>query len=176
MTILSWIKSHKYLLISFIINIILCICLMSNCQGRESKVNIEYVPVHDTITLVEDRIVEHTKQLFISDTLLKVDTVYVEKDGTYVELPMKWSQYTDTIKTDSSETKVDITYHGIEAGIDKIVLDNKYNREIHTVIQPPKKWSIGIQAGVGGQYGIVNRQFDVGPYIGVGINYNFYIK
>ena len=130
---------------------------MSDCQGRKIEPKIEYVPIHDTTVIEKERIVEKTKPVFITDTLIKVDSVYVGNDGTYVELPMKWSQYRDTIKKDSSEIKVAIDYHGIEAGIDKVNLDYTYNKEIQTVVIPPKRWNIGVT---------------VGPYVGFGAHGN----
>ena len=36
-----------------------------------------------------------------------------------------------------------------------------------------KRWNVGIQAGIGVQYGLINKQLDAGPYIGVGLSYGF---
>ncbi len=36
-----------------------------------------------------------------------------------------------------------------------------------------KNWSFSLHAGFGVQYGLINKKFDVGPYIGAGISYNF---
>lgn len=37
----------------------------------------------------------------------------------------------------------------------------------------PKKWNFGIQFGFGVHYGTIGKNFDVGPYGGFGIQYNF---
>lgn len=39
--------------------------------------------------------------------------------------------------------------------------------------QKPKRWNIGLQAGIGVQYGLIGRGFDVGPYVGIGLSYGF---
>lgn len=36
-----------------------------------------------------------------------------------------------------------------------------------------KRWGLGMQLGIGGQYDLTRKQFGFGPYIGVGISYNF---
>lgn len=172
--LLTFIKSHKYLLISLLINIILCLCLMSNCKGRDPVTITEYVTKYDTITVTQERIVNKTKLQYINH----IDTFYVyNTDTIYLkEFPISYLQYSDTIKVDDAEAMLDIRHSGFAASINHIDLKLKYNKEIQTVVQPPKKWSIGIQSGIGGQYGIVHRQFDVGPYIGIGLQYNFYLK
>lgn len=146
---------------------------MNNCKGRNAVVTTKYIPIHDTVTITTERIVEHTKPIFVRDTLLKVDTVYVEKDGIYVELPMEWDEYTDTIKNDSSEARIDIKYHGIAASIDEINLEYKYNREIQTITKPAKKYGLGITIGPTIGYGftsnISNGTIGHGGYIGIGI-------
>ena len=55
------------------------------------------------------------------------------------------------------------------SGIDGAVLD----KDVYLKRIKQKKWGIGIQAGIGMQYGLIHKTFDVGPYIGVGISYNF---
>ena len=39
--------------------------------------------------------------------------------------------------------------------------------------QKPKRWNIGLQVGIGAQYGLIGKGFDVGPYVGVGLSYGF---
>lgn len=45
-----------------------------------------------------------------------------------------------------------------------------------TLTQTQKKknhFGVGLNVGVGMQYGIINKQIDFGPQLGIGINYNF---
>ena len=179
--LVHWIKSHTFLIFSLALNIILCFCLMSNCKGRDPVINTEYIPVHDTITVTQERIIEKTNTVFIKDTLLKVDSIYVEKDGTFVELPMEWKQYKDTIKNDSSEARIGIKYHGIAADIDSIQLNYMYNKEIQTIIKQPKKYGLGVCVGptitYGWGYGSPPYgNLTVGIGVTIGLDYRFEIK
>lgn len=40
-------------------------------------------------------------------------------------------------------------------------------------LKSKNKWSFGVDLGVGIQYGLFNKSFDIGPQLGVGIHYNF---
>ena len=60
MRIKEYLNKHKGFIISFLFNIFLCICLMFNCKGSEPKTVVEYVPVHDTVTVTKERIIEKT--------------------------------------------------------------------------------------------------------------------
>lgn len=56
--------------------------------------------------------------------------------------------------------------------------DNPY-LNIMTVenhIKKPSRWSVGIQCGFGLNYGIVNKSIDIGPYVGVGLEYKINLK
>lgn len=169
----NWMKKNWKLLVSLLLNLVLLVCLMQNCQGVNPEPNVKYIPVHDTITVEKERIIEKTKPIFVTDTFIKVDSVYVGNDGTWVELPMKWSQYKDTIKNDSSETQIDIKYHGIEAGIDEINLTHNYFEKQTTIVKEPKKvgivWFVGAYAGYGVHGSINTGTFGHGPEVGIGV-------
>lgn len=56
--------------------------------------------------------------------------------------------------------------------------DNPY-LNIMTVenhIKKPSRWSVGLQIGFGLNYGIVNKSIDIGPYLGVGVEYKINFK
>lgn len=161
------IKSHKYFLVSFLINIILCFGFMSNCKGSDPT--IEYITKTDTITVTEERIVEKTKIKYINT----VDTFFIQNNDTiFIEVPIEHKQYKDTIRTDSTEARIEIDFYGYASGIEKVRLEYDYYKEIHT--KPQKKWGFGITVGpyIGyGLYGdIQNRTFGHGFEIGIGIN------
>ena len=66
----------------------------------------------------------------------------------------------------------------IEDGVVYLNSDNPYVKfdSVYGLIaakEKPKHWNLGIQVGIGGQYGLINKKIDVGPYIGVGISYGF---
>lgn len=167
---INFLKKHTYLITSIVINIILCICLMSNCS-QKPQITTEYVEKHDTITLVEERIVEHTKVQYVNTT----DTFYVTNNDTVYlyDLPIDYKVYSDTITSDSSETKLDVYYHGFASDIDSIKLNYKYNKEIQTIIQQPKKWGMVVSFGFYGGFGVHGNiqqgTFGYGPEFGVGV-------
>lgn len=167
----NWIKKNWKLLVSLLLNLVLLVCLMQNCQRISPEPNVKYVPVHDTITVEKERIVEKTKPIFVTDTFIKVDSVYVGNDDTWVELPMKWSQYKDTIKNDSSETQIQVDYHGICAEIDSIKFDYKYYNKETTITKPAKKvglvWCIGPSFGYSATLNPTNQQFNTGISAGI---------
>ena len=117
------------LVISIVLNIILSILLM---RGYNTKPTVDYIPVHDTVIITKDSIQNKIVPLIVRDTLIQTDSVIVTKDGTYVQLPMKWSQYKDIIKNDTTSTEIDIRYHGIEAEIDSIHLVHNYFHKVTT--------------------------------------------
>lgn len=49
------------------------------------------------------------------------------------------------------------------------------DKDIYLRREKKKRWGVGVQVGIGGQYGLVHKQFDVGPYVGIGISYNFVV-
>lgn len=135
----SFLKNNKYLLISILINILLFACLMSNCSGQKEGGSTEYIPVHDTIQITKDSLIYHTDTLFCRDTLLRVDSVILGEDGTYVSLPVQYNKYSDVIKTDTTSTEIQINYHGINPVIDSVsIIHNYYNRK-ETIIKQDKR-------------------------------------
>ena len=65
---------------------------------------------------------------------------------------------------------------GYEPSLDSIAIRIPY-RTITKTVQVPQvkkqRVTFGVQAGVGAQYGLISRKFDVGPYIGAGVSVNF---
>lgn len=66
----------------------------------------------------------------------------------------------------------------VEDGLVYISSDNpyvKYN-SLTAIQEPPKKpkrWNVGVQLGIGFQYGLFRKQVDLGPYLGVGVSWGF---
>lgn len=168
-------------IITLIIGIAIgCLLNLSSCKKQNSK--IEYVPIHDTITIESERIIEHTKVKYVKDTLIQVDSFYIKGDTVYVAVPMEFLQYSDTIKTDSTSTTIDVYHHGIKSQIDSIKFDYQYFKENQIIIKEPKRvgimWYIGPSIGYGGFVNAQNGGFNHGPFIGIsgGIGFGGYIK
>lgn len=59
-----------------------------------------------------------------------------------------------------------------------ITSDNPYVqfKDVYAITQDkpkPKRFGLGLQVGFGGIYGLINKNVDVGPYVGVGFTYGF---
>lgn len=148
---MDWIKKALpfigCILIGFAIGILINI---PACNKPTSK--IEYITVHDTVTITNTE--EKTKIKYIN----RIDTFYqtVKGDTVYiVDLPIEYKEYCDTVQNDSSSTVLKVNYHGYNSAIDSIWLNHSYQRRNEVIVEKPKKFSWDIT---------------VGPYIGYGLN------
>lgn len=162
-------KSLCILLIGFILGIIVNV---PSCHKQES--HIEYIAVHDTIFVPQERIVENTKTLYIT----KIDSFYIAGDTVYLHnIPIEYKEYRDTIKSDSISTDIKINYHGWDSNIDSIRLNYHYYREREIIIKQPKKIGIDLVVGPYVGYGInfpsqqINHGFEIGVGVMLGLGY-----
>ena len=163
-----WDKIWKYLValaigifIGFMINIPSC---------NKVEPNIIKVPVHDTVKVDSIRIEQNTKIKYITT----VDTFYIvqKQDTIYLkDFPIEYKTYNDTIKTDSSNTIIDLNYHGFNAGIDNLSIQNEYFNKNTIIQKQPKRFGIDFVIGpqVGYGYGFKGAS----PYIGIGATIGF---
>lgn len=133
------------------------------------------------------------KQLTQIDTVVSLDTIYVNKP--VVHQVSKLEKVVDTliytvVKNDTIEVPVslplvqkvyrDSTYSAVVSGVDfddypKLENIQLYNKntviyETHTIIKRKRwNWNIGVQIGAG--YGFQSEK--ISPYIGIGIGYGF---
>ena len=87
-------------------------------------------------------------------------------DTVEVLVPMEQKHYRDSL--------YDAWVSGYNPSLDSLHV-YPVTKVITTTIttrEKTKRWGIGVQAGVGLQYGTIRKQMDVGPYVGVGISYN----
>jgi len=163
-------QSWKYLL-PLVMGIVIGILINLPSCNKDPEIIIKYKPVHDTITITKDSIVKKTKIKYIST----IDTFYINKetkDTIYLSnLPIEHKQYSDTIKTDSTSTEIQINYSGFNSSIDSIYLRHNYFEKETTIIKPTKKvgavWAVGVGVGFGGHVNINNGTFGYGPEIGL---------
>ena len=116
-------KYWKYI-VAILIGIF--IGFMFNHPYKESDPIIQYVEVHDTVSIPIERIVENTKIQYVKDTTIVVDSVEVKGDTIYATIPQEYKVYTDVIKTDSTSTEIKIEHHGVESQIDNVYLKHSY--------------------------------------------------
>ena len=158
----------KYLIplaAGFIIGILINI---PACNKPETK--IEYIPVHDTLKFTHDSIIYKTKIVYKT----KLDTFYVNENNDTIQtpdIPIEHKEYRDTIKTDSTQARVMIKYHGFAADVDTVSFIYDYFNKKETIVLPPKKigltWTVGVGVGFGGHANINGGTFGYGPEVGV---------
>lgn len=121
------------------------------------------------------------------DTLILKDTVVETDFGNQINFNFK-DQYlsldgTTCLSNGIAQTKINSLSMGVPAFIGKtknkffIRSENPYvsfpNIRVAEEITRPKKWGLGIQVGIGCGYNLVDKGFFAGPYIGLGLSYNF---
>lgn len=150
---------------------------------KKLKSNINYIADIksnvriDTISIVKDSIV------YLSPTILTSDFCYYDEwlhfngsstmnletdrneiiiNNLDMNIPIR-TGLTDDYQIFIQSDNPYVEFSSIEgAVIDKSKLNPEKNR-----------WNFGLQFGFGGQYGLINNRFDVGPYFGAGVEFNF---
>lgn len=146
-------------IVIIILSILSFILLLRECNGRSDRIIVTDVDTllevkYDTI-FIRDKII-HTN--YIYDTLIVNDTVYIKDEKKL---------YKDSTKDYRLEIEAVKLYD--------YNLDIYRSDSIKTVIKEVQKkdnfWKnrFYIGVGVGCQYGLINKQFDVGPQIQFGI-------
>ena len=121
----------------------------------------------DSIIKTDTVYIEIPKTLIKYKEITKVESVFVEVPATQEKIPFEEKHYQDSI--------ADIYISGYQPNIDSINYHiPKQTIYVDRTIEVPqtKKWyedRFIISAGFSAQYGLVHKQWDVGPYIGLGI-------
>lgn len=144
-------------IIAFVCGLWLCL-LITRCANKAATEPPLRDTIVDTIKVVKpiakDSIVTRYKVVNVErvkDTTIVNEVSEVVFDTVQVRLPIESKHYT-------SES-YDAWVSGYEPSLDSI---NVYNRSI---LPKPKRWSIGVQGGVG----ITPK--GVQPYLGIGVNF-----
>lgn len=138
-------------------------------RGLTQPKPVEPVIQKDTLylrdTVEVDRPVPQPYPVYLpSDTVRLVTT---QHDTVEVMVPMEQKHYSDSL--------YDAYVSGFKPSLDSLrIYQTTKVVTITEIVKVPekKRWGIGVQAGMGVQYGTIHKQMDVGPYIGVGISYN----
>lgn len=138
-------------------------------RGLTQPKPVEPVIQKDTLylrdTVEVDRPVPQPYPVYLpSDTVRLVTT---QHDTVEVMVPMEQKHYSDSL--------YDAYVSGYKPSLDSLrIYQTTKVVTITEIVKVPekKRWGIGVQAGMGVQYGTIHKQMDVGPYIGVGISYN----
>lgn len=141
-------------------------CTGSRSSPIEGDGTVDHDTIVDTITYRQPVPVDSVVLRYVTVKLPQVDTILtkgediIKVDSVYVEVPIQQKEYQDS------------AYHawvsGFNVNLDSISIFPKTVTVTHRIREPPNRWGLGIQLGVG-YYGD-NRKF--APYIGVGVSYN----
>ena len=144
-------------IIAFVCGLWLCL-LITRCTNKAATEPPQRDTIIDTIEIVKpiakDSVIARYKWVNVErvkDTTIVNEVSEVVFDTVMVRLPIESKHY----EGDYYEAWVS----GYEPSLDSI---NVYNR---TIVPKPKRWSIGLQGGVG----ITPKGLQ--PYIGIGIGY-----
>lgn len=153
--------------IIYIIVIIMLTILCVHFGIKEPEIKHETIVKTDTVVKVDTFTI--TKEKIKYKERKVIDTLYVYKDNDTIPLEQEQIHYHDSIS--------DIFVSGINPEIDsihyKIPEKTVYVDKIVSETITPKEsfWKnrFVITAGFSAQYGLVHQQWDIGPYVGVGI-------
>lgn len=141
-------------------------------RGCARVPSVDPVVISDTITLHDTTyLAGKTRVLSVRDTiyLTKWDTVEHTVDTTKM-LVYQTKQFRDTLKTDSSNIELGVTYSGYDTKIDSI--DLKYKFTIQPVVVEKESgwgWSITVGPYLGYGMSVANGQVLAGPQVGIGV-------
>ena len=93
-------------------------------------------------------------------TFFGKDSVII--DSVYINLPISQIEYKDSL--------YQAWVSGFNARLDSINILNRAITVTQKIRDPPKRWGLGVQAGIG-YFGTDKK---ISPYIGIGISYNFF--
>lgn len=100
--------------------------------------------------------------IFRNDTIVKLVV-----DSVAVSLPIEHKVY-------RKDGEYEIGISGVTPALDyakTFARESVITKEV--AVPTKRKWSVGLQLGIGPTYGLIGKRWDVGPYLGVGIGYNF---
>jgi len=165
-------KWYEGIMLGFAVFLLVALSgIVSYYFGRQKgRTEIDYsVSMTDTVYVTEFIEVETPVpyEVEVEKTVYLTDTVYVGREMFYI-LNYQHKKYRGEdyyaevsgfeVNLDSIAVKVNTAY------IDRPIL-----KEVPKT--PVVTW--GLQLGLGCQYGLVSRRFDVGPYIGIGVEFHF---
>ena len=157
----------------------ICLCLMAGAFvlgwkiGKGRKEVIETVKVETKIDRIRDTVTVFQPQ-FITRTEIRRELVPITdtlriRDTVYAALPIERKEYRD------SNYRAVIS--GIRPELESITIHPETRIITQTVTKTitgkPARFGVGVQLGFGACYGLQSKQMDAGPYIGIGLSYNF---
>lgn len=133
-----------------------------------TKTEISY---RDTTIYVDRPVPKHVYHYKTDTVYLKAEIDSIWVDNVLVQVPIDKQIYEGKIDTVGTYRAI---VSGYKSSLDTIQFQLHFPT-IHTTTTITKRprFTFGVQAGFGVQYGLIDRKFDTGPYVGVGAQYNF---
>lgn len=146
--------SAKYLPVA-LVGLCLGYCIGHKSVDRSRTCEVEYR--HDTVVVSQPElmVVHHTATDTVRLPVIRSDTVVV-RDSVFVEVPREQAVYSGT------------GYRAWVSGFRPRLDSLRIERDVAVVSRRNRRWSVGVQAGVG----MTPR--GVQPYVGVGVSYRLY--
>ena len=156
----------KYILLGVIVGIV--ICLLSGWTSCHRTTDKEVITITDTLVLTDTIIKFQPKPYKVTI----IDTIYLPQQPQQPQKPQQ-PQYDTLIRQEI--TYKDSTYTAVVGGIEPYLKSIEIypktiyvNNNTTTTIKVRSRFGLGVQAGYG--YGRNGLQ----PYVGVGVQYNFF--
>lgn len=142
------------------------------------KLNISEKEVREAENKLNSSVREITKV----ETRVVVDTIYPTGDSTIYNYHDNWlalKAETNPLKIYDIEMRVPLVIGRTRDDQAYVTSPNPYVLfdSIESVRGPEKRksrWGISAYGGVGVQYGLINKQIDLGPQVGIGITYKIF--
>lgn len=125
----------------------------------------------DTITIVREKVAYRPKEIArIEYGTISIPSVVAIRDtiDNTIILPKENVVYEDSLYT--------AWVSGVSPSLDSIRIRQKIvtiTTQVPYEVVRKRKFTFGVQVGIGPNYGLINKKWDVGPYVGIGIGYNF---
>ena len=172
--------------------------ILTNDALRE-ELDMSKSEIKDLEKKLDSKIAQVNKlssMLEMKDTVfMKGDTVYVNSDSTSTKIFKwrdNWTELTANV-TGPSIIESNLALYDfrvkvpLEFGITEdykvwakspnpyLIIEDISSATVYgsTIYPKKKRWSWGLQAGFGEGYDVISKRFVVGPYMGVGVEYNF---
>lgn len=153
--------------IIYIIVIIMLTMLCVHFGLKEPEIKTETIVKTDTVVRVDTFTI--TKEKIKYKERKVIDTLYVYKDNDTIPLEQEQIHYTDSISNiwvSGYKPEIDSIHYTIP---EKTIYVDKIVKETITPKESFWKNRFVITAGFSTQYGLVHKQWDVGPYVGIGV-------
>jgi len=154
----------RNIIIGVIIGAALAALCLWLCRDRIHPVKAERIEIVHTDTLIVEKPVFLTR--YVKDSILvPVTRTIAVHDTIYIYVERETREYRDS--------NYFAVVSGYQPSLDYIETYSATRTITVTETKRAPRWSFGIQMGAGVQYGIVNKRLDIGPYVGVGMQYRF---